>query len=79
MGLTPHHHLECRGLRKGRAIPLLTLRVFMAYKKDENLPTICSLCLGLLGCLHKKGHNGQLKPQARNKKKTLQTVTQKIS
>ena len=39
MGLTPHPHLECRGPRKSRAIPLLTLRAFAAYKKSENLPT----------------------------------------
>jgi len=28
----------CRGPRKSRAIPLLTLRAFVAYKKGENLP-----------------------------------------
>ena len=39
MGLTPHPRLECRGPRKSRAIPLLTLRVCVAYKKGENLPT----------------------------------------
>ena len=33
VGLTHHPHLECRGPRKSRAIPLLTLRVFVAYKK----------------------------------------------
>ena len=36
----PHPHLECRGPRKSRAIPLVTLRVFVAYKKCENQPTI---------------------------------------
>ena len=36
----PHPHLEGRGPRKSRAIPLLTLRVFMVYKMGENLPTI---------------------------------------
>jgi len=36
----PHSHLVCRGPRKSRVIPLLTLRVFVAYKKDENLPNI---------------------------------------
>ena len=39
MGLTPHPHLEWRGPRKSIAIPLLTLRAFVAYKKSENLPT----------------------------------------
>ena len=38
VGLTPHPHLECRGPRKSRAIPLLTLGAFVAYKKGENLP-----------------------------------------
>ena len=36
-GLTPHPHLECRCPRKSRAIPLLTLRAFVACKKGENL------------------------------------------
>ena len=35
MGLTPHPHLVCRGPRKSRAIPLLNLRAFVAYKKGE--------------------------------------------
>ena len=39
VGLTPHLHLECRGPRKSRAIPLLTLSAFVAYKESENLPT----------------------------------------
>jgi len=38
VGLTPHPHLERRGPRKGRTIPLLTQRAFVAYKKCENLP-----------------------------------------
>ena len=33
MGLTPHPHLVCRGPRKSRVIPLLTLRAFVAYKR----------------------------------------------
>ena len=33
MGLTPRPHLECRGPRKSRAIPLLTLRACVAYKR----------------------------------------------
>jgi len=37
--LTPHLHLMCRGPRKIRAIPLLTLGVFEAYKMGEHLPT----------------------------------------
>jgi len=36
--LTPHPHLECRGPIKSRAISLLTLRAFVAYKMGENLP-----------------------------------------
>ena len=47
----PHPHLECRGPKKGRAIPLLTLRAFVAYKKGENLPTIYNfVCKILLQC-----------------------------
>ena len=38
VGLTLHPHLECRGPRKSRAIPLLALRAFVASKKGENLP-----------------------------------------
>ena len=39
VGLTPTPIL-CLGPRKSRAIPLLTLRAFVAYKKDETyLPT----------------------------------------
>ena len=30
--LSPHPHLQCRGLKKGRAIPLPTLRALVAYK-----------------------------------------------
>ena len=37
-GADPSPHLECRGPSKSRAIPLLTLRAFVAYKKGENLP-----------------------------------------
>ena len=36
----PPPHLECRCPRKSRAITLLTLRAFVAYKKGETLPTI---------------------------------------
>jgi hypothetical protein len=38
--LSPLPPLECRGSRQIRAIPLLTLRAFVAYKKGEkpNLP-----------------------------------------
>ena len=43
-GSDPPPHLECRGPRKSRAIPLLTLRAFVAYKKGENLPTYEMLC-----------------------------------
>jgi hypothetical protein len=33
VGLIPHPHLVCRGPRKSRAIPLLTLRAFVVCKK----------------------------------------------
>ena len=39
-GWPPTPHLECRGPRKSTAIPLLTLRAFVAYKKGENLPSL---------------------------------------
>ena len=35
MGQTRHLHPVCRGSRKSRAIPLLTLRAFVVYKKGE--------------------------------------------
>jgi len=38
-GLPSHPNLVPKVLEKSRAIPLLTLRACMAYKKDENLPT----------------------------------------
>ena len=34
VGLTPHP-IQCRGPRKSSTIPVLTLRVFVAYKKGE--------------------------------------------
>jgi len=39
VGLTPHPRLVPKVLEKIRAIPLLTIRAFVAYKKGENLPT----------------------------------------
>ena len=36
-GADPPPLLECRGPRHSRAIPLLLLRAFVAYKMDENL------------------------------------------
>jgi len=39
VGLTPHPHLVPRVLEKSRAIPLLTLRACVSYKKRENLPS----------------------------------------
>ena len=39
MELTPHFHLVPNVLEKSRAIPLLTLRACVAYKKGEDLPT----------------------------------------
>jgi hypothetical protein len=36
-------HLVPKVLEKGTAIPLLTLRAFIAYKKGENLHT-CNRC-----------------------------------
>ena len=40
MGLTSHSHLVPQILGKSRAIPLLTLRACVAYKKGEHLPDI---------------------------------------
>ena len=37
---TPHPHLLPKVLEKSRAIPLLTLRACLAYKKGENLPIL---------------------------------------
>jgi len=37
-GADPHPHLVCRGPRKSRAIPLLNLGVFVAFKNGRNLP-----------------------------------------
>ena len=31
-GADPHHHLQCRGLKKGRVTPLPTLRALVVYK-----------------------------------------------
>jgi len=38
-GWPPTPYLERRGPRKSRAMSLLNLRAFVAYKKGENLPT----------------------------------------
>ena len=40
VGLTPHPHLVPKVLEKNRAIPVLTLRVCVAYKRGENLPIL---------------------------------------
>ena len=37
VGLTPHPHLVPKVLQKSKAVPLLTLRACVAYKKGENL------------------------------------------
>ena len=37
VGLTPHPHLVPKVLEKSRALPLLTLRTCVAYKKGESL------------------------------------------
>ena len=39
MGLTPHPRLVPKVLEKSTAIPLLTQRACVAYKRGENLPT----------------------------------------
>ena len=39
VGLTPHPYLVPKVIEKSRAIPLLTLRACVAYKKGGNLPT----------------------------------------
>jgi len=39
VGLTPHHHhVVCRGPRKSTAIPLLTPRTFVIYKRVKPYP-----------------------------------------
>jgi len=43
VGLTPHPHLVPKVLEKGKAIPLLTLRAWVAYKKGEILPIYVQL------------------------------------
>ena len=44
VGLTPHPHLECRGSRKSRAIPLLTLRVkaYLPKHLERNTESVCT-------------------------------------
>jgi len=37
VGLTPHHHLVPKVLEKSTAVPLLTVRVCVAYENGENL------------------------------------------
>ena len=49
MVLTPHPHLPCRGLKKGKAIHLPTLRALVAYKGGTftftfNIPLHSSNC-----------------------------------
>ena len=39
MGLTPSPPSSAEVLEKSKAVPLLTLRASMAYKKGENPPT----------------------------------------
>ena len=43
MGLTPPPHLMPKVLENSRAIPLLTIRACVAYKKSENLPNLYAL------------------------------------
>ena len=43
MGLTYHPRLVPKVLEKIRAVPVLTLRACVAYKKGENLPIVTSL------------------------------------
>ena len=45
-GADPHPHLQCRGLKKGRAIPLPTLRALVAYKGGTFTP-LPMLCPGI--------------------------------
>jgi hypothetical protein len=39
VGLTPQPRLVSKVVEEGRAIPLLTQRDYVVYKKGENLPT----------------------------------------
>ena len=41
---TPRPHLQCRGLKLGRSMPLPTLRAFVAYKgRTFTFATSCNL------------------------------------
>jgi len=51
-GADPHPHLVPKVLEKSRAIPLLTVRVCVAYNKGENLPTTNTTVLSLLAKAH---------------------------
>jgi len=46
VGLTPPHHLVPKVLEKVRAIPVLTLRASVAYKKGEILPILTDMLCG---------------------------------
>ena len=48
VGCGAHPHLECRGPRKGTAIPLLTPRAFVAYKRVKTY-------LSVRKCLYRNG------------------------
>ena len=57
VGLSPHPNLVPKVLEKSTAIPLLTLRVSVAYKNGENLPTfplqpfcVCHCLMTLVVC-----------------------------
>jgi hypothetical protein len=57
-GWLPHSHLECRGPRKSRAIPLLTLRAFVAYKKGVKKYKLSNTYFGHCCCGHHQvGYN----------------------
>ena len=47
VGLTPHPHLVPKVLEKNTAVPLLTLRDCVVYKKGETVPTFLPLSLHL--------------------------------
>jgi len=54
VGLTPHPYLEAKVLEKSRAIPLLTLRACLAYKKGwkPNNESPIAECLNTQAFIH---------------------------
>jgi len=60
-GWLPHAHQVLKVLEKNTAIPLLTLRAWVAYKKGENLPNLIVCCIFLLNSIYFPWANEDLK------------------